>query len=182
MMRLRCVLLVSLFALPPGSTLHAQMRESALSDSEVEKLRDTAAFPADRVTAFIGFLDDRTREIARLSTGTRKPGREDDLHDLIEQFTSVADDLEDNLDDYDKRHADLRKVLPKLLAASERWGTILRSPPENETYTITRKLALEALKDIHDQTAEMIEEQRVWFAAHPPSKEPPRTGNPENTR
>jgi hypothetical protein len=157
----------------PAVPLHAQQRESALSDSEVERLRDTAYDPALRLQAFIGFLDDRTKEVTRLSAGPRKPGREDDLHDLMEQITGVADDLEDNLDDYSQRHADLRKVLPKLLAAGERWSTILRTPPENDTYAISRRLALEALKDIHDEARDMIEEQRAWFAAHPPEKAPP---------
>ena len=52
--------------------------------------------------AFAGILDDRTKAIDKLLAGKRKPGREQDLHDLMEQFSSIADDLEDNLDDYEQ--------------------------------------------------------------------------------
>lgn len=148
-----------------------QRRDSALSDGEIEKLRDTAYYPPERILTFIAFLDQRTREIDRLTTGKRKPGREEDIHDQMEQFTSIADDLDDNLADYSKRHADIRKALPKLVAATERWGTALKSPPDHEAYTVSRKLALETLNDIHESAVALIEEQKAWFLAHPPAKD-----------
>lgn len=167
--RRRMVLYAAALCLPLRA--RPQQRESALSDGEVEKLRDTAYFPSERVLAFIAFLDQRTREIDRLTTGKRKPGREEDLHDQMEQFTSIADDLDDNLEDYGKRHADIRKALPKLVAATERWGTALKSPPDDPTYTVSRKLALETLNDVHETAVTMIEEQKAWFLAHPPAKD-----------
>ena len=151
--------------------IEGQARESALSEAEVEKLRDTAYVPVDRVAAFIAFLDQRTRAIETLMAGRRRPGREEDVHDQMEQFTSIADDLDDNLEDYSKRHADLRKVLPKLVAATERWGTALKSPSEDEAYTVSRKLALETLNDVHESAVKMIEEQKAYFLAHPPGKD-----------
>ncbi len=162
-------LLLAVVALTPIA--RAQEHENALSDAEVEKLRDTAYYPPDRIAAFIDFLDLRTKQIDKLAAGKRQPGREEDIHDLMEQFTSIADDLDDNLDDYSQHHRDIRKALPKLVAATERWGTALRSPPENEAYNVSRKLALETLADIHDAAAKMIDEQKAWFLAHPPAKE-----------
>ena len=166
---LRTLLAGILFPLVPS--LAAQAHESALSDGEVEKLRDTAYFPPERVLAFMAFLDQRTKEIDRLGTGTRRPGREQDIDDQMQQFASIADDLDDNLDEYDKHHRDIRKVLPKLVAAIERWGTALKTPPEHPTYTLARKLALESLNDIHQSALELIESQKAWFLAHPPAKE-----------
>ena len=167
-MRLRLALLCGCL-LVSSPTLHAQ-REQALSDGEVEKLRDTAASAPDRVLVFVGFLDQRIDRIAKLTAGKRVPGREDDVHELMEQTTSILDDLEDNLDDYSKRHWDIRKALPKLVAATERWGTELKTPPENEAYSVSRKLALESLADVHEAAVRMIEEQKAWFAAHPPAR------------
>ena len=160
-------------------TTYAQVHENALSDGEVEKLRDTAYYPADRVLAFIDFLNQRTKQIDKLTNGKRQPGREEDIHDLMEQWTSIADDLDDNLGDYGQHHRDLRKILPKLVAASERWGTVLRTPPEHEAYNVARKLALETLTDIHEHATALIDEQKAWFLAHPPPKDngtkaPPR--------
>ncbi len=156
--------------------LHAQQHESALSDGEVEKLRATAADWPERILAFTEFLNQRASRIEKLTAGKRVPGREEDLHDLIEQFTSILDDLQDNLDDYSQRHRDIRKALPKLVSATERWGTTLRTPVENEAYSVSRKLALESLQDVHESAVKMIDEQKSWFAAHPPVKEP--SGNP----
>lgn len=151
--------------------LHAQAHESALSDGEVEKLRDAAAEPADRVMVFVALLDSRTTRIDKLSAGRRLPGREEDLHELMTQFTSIAEDLGDNLDDYGTRHRDIRKTLPRLIAATERWGTALRTPPEHEEYSLSRKLALEALTDLKQAAVALVEEQKAWFLAHPPEKE-----------
>lgn len=162
-----CLFLVVFLA----HSLRAQQRESALSDAEVDKLRDTAYYPPDRISAFIDFLDQRTRQIDKLSAGKRQPGRDQDIHDLMEQFTSIAEDLEDNLDDYSQHHRDIRKVLPKVLAAVERWGTSIRTPPDNEAYKIARKFALETLADIHESATRMVEEQKAWFLAHPPPKD-----------
>ena len=151
--------------------LHAQQDGSALSEGEVEQLRDSAYYPNDRVLVFIKLLDSRVKRIQDKNTGPRHPGREQDTHDLLEQFTSIADELDDNLDDYGPHHRDVRKSLPKLIEATERWATAIKSPPENEAYNVSRKLALEAIRDIRESATELIEDQKAWFAAHPPTKE-----------
>jgi hypothetical protein len=173
-------LLVGLCATLMVGIGQAQRRVSTLTEGEVEKLRDAAYFPADRVMVFVGFLDQRTKQMDRLTMGRRQPGREEDLHDLMEQFTSIADDFQDNLDDYNQHHRDVRKTLPKVVAATERWGTALRTPPEHPTYTVSRKLALEALVDIHQTAVKMLEDQRAWFLAHPPAKDDGKQSTPRS--
>ena len=168
----RAAALLLVFALTLPVALHAQRsRDSALSEGEVEKLRDAAYVPSDRVAVFIGFLDTRTKSIQDLFAHPRRPGREEDAHDLFEQITAIADELDDNLDDYAHRHQDIRKALPKLLQATERWSSELKTPPANEAYNVSRKLALESLDDIRETATRLIEDQKAWFAAHPPSKE-----------
>jgi hypothetical protein len=152
-------------------SLHAQRESPALSDAEIEQLRDSAYVANDRVLVFVKILDERSKSIQTATTGPRKPGREQDLHDFMEQFTSIADELDDNLDEYGPGHRDMRKALPKLLAATERWATILKSPPDNDAYNVSRKLSLEAIRDIREESTKLIEDQRTWFAAHPPSRE-----------
>jgi hypothetical protein len=169
----RLLSLLALLLVFAAPTIHAQVndRDSALSDGEVEKLRESAPIFDQRVLIFSGFLDDRTRAILALTNGRKKPGRDEDIHDLMEQFTSIADDLEDNLADYGPRHRDLRKALPKVLAATERWQSALKTPPDNQAYEVSRKLALEAVGDLRDDVTRLIDEQKAWFLAHPPNKE-----------
>ena len=167
MLRRICLALI-LLALHP---LHAQSSDNSLSEGEVEQLRDSAYVPRDRVLVFVKFLDDRSSAIHELFAHPRRPGREQDMHDLLEQFTSIANELEDNLDDYSTRHSDIRKSLPKLIEATDRWSSNIKSPPDNEAYNVSRKLALEAIRDLRQDATELVESQRTWFAAHPPAKE-----------
>jgi hypothetical protein len=165
----RLSLVLLLLSLAPS--VPAQRTDASLSDGEVEQLREVAYYPNDRVLVFIKLLDTRNKSIQDLFATPRKPGREQDTHDLLEQFTAIADELNDNLDDYGPRHRDIRKALPKLVEATERWSSNLKAPPDNETYNVSRRLALEAVRDLHDQATQLIEEQKAWFLAHPPPKE-----------
>jgi len=172
-MYLLCVTF-ALFLLQPA--IHAQSNDHSLSSAEIEKMRDTAYYPNQRVELFIKLLDDRAKAIDDLFAHPRKPGREQDAHDLLEQFNSIANELEDNLDDYSTRHRDVRKSLPKLIDATERWSSAIKTPPDDQAYNVSRRLALEAIRDIHDDTADLITEQKTWFAAHPPPKEDKNNG------
>lgn len=169
MLRYLCLALILLVLHPP---LRAQSGDDhSLSEAEVEQLRDSAYVPRDRVIVFIRFLDDRTNAIHDLFAKPRRPGREQDMHDLLEQFTAIANELEDNLDDYSTRHSDIRKSLPKLIDATDRWASAVKSPPDNDAYNVSRKLALEAIRDLRQDSTELIANQKTWFAAHPPAKE-----------
>ena len=177
-MKFRLLVLSALF-LMPSLRIGAQAREPSLSDSEIDKLREVADDPPTRILTFMGFLDDRMKAIDRLETGKRKPGREEDVHDQMEQFTAIAADLDDNLDDYAKRHKDVRNVLPKLIKATERWETALKSPPDDAGYKVSRVLALEALNDVRESARKLLDEQKAYFLLHPPAK-PGGSHHPES--
>ena len=125
-------LTLTLVLLALTTPLFAQRDQSALSEGEIEQLRDSAYIANDRVLVFIKLLDSRVKRIQETNTGPRRPGREQDTHDLLEQFTAIADELDDNLDDYGPHHRDIRKALPKLVEATERWSTAIKTPPDNE--------------------------------------------------
>jgi len=150
--------------------LHAQPT-STLSDTEVEQVREARYYPSQCILLFIKFLDLRVQELQDLYAHPRRPGREQDTHDLIEQFTAIADELSDNLDDYAPRHADLRKVLPKVLDGDDRWASALRTLPDNDAYNVSCKIALESLRDLRESTNELVPQQDAWFKAHPPAKQ-----------
>ena len=153
--------------------LRAQNADSAMSEAEIDELREAAYTPVDRIAVFIKLLDTRATAIQTLVAKPRRPGREEDLHDLFQQFASICDELNDNLDDYGPRHRDLRKQLPKLVQATDRWATALRSPAESDVYKVARTLALEGVDDARTEAAKLVDEQKAWFAAHPPAKELP---------
>jgi hypothetical protein len=161
----------AIFALLTISPLRAQPPQSTLSDAEVEQVRQARYYPSDCVLLYVKFLDLRMKEIQDLFAKPRRPGREQDTHDLFEQFTALTDELSDNLDDYGPRHADLRKALPKILDATERWSSALKAPPDNEAYSVSRKIALESIRDLRESATELTVDPATWFKAHPPAKE-----------
>ncbi|HVG26333.1 MAG TPA: hypothetical protein VM865_01915 [Acidobacteriaceae bacterium] len=156
-----------LLALSTASRLRAQGREDVLSAKEVDALRDAAYIPMDRVLAFEKILNSREHDIEQLLARPHRPGFGQDMHDLLDQFGAIADEFNDNLDDYSHKHRDIRKVLPKLIQFTERWSTTLRAPTDDEAYNIVRRIALDAVKDMREIATTMQTEQAEYFKAHP---------------
>lgn len=138
-----------------------------MSQKEIEALRDAAYIPNERVMTYVKILNTREQEITDLLAKPRRPGFNQDMHDLLDQFAAIADEFNDNLDEYQSRHRDIRKSLPKLVTSIERWSTTLRAPADDQTYNIVRKMALDSLKDMRDTATSLQTEQAAYFKAHP---------------
>ena len=161
------LLLLCVLALLPHPAL-AKAPDDALSQKEVDTLRDTAFTPPDRVLAFAQFLNDREKGIATLIAKRR--GHTDyggDMHDALDQFGAIVSELNDNLDDYARLHRDIRKVLPKLLAASDHWIATLNGATHIDAYNVVRRIALDNLKDTRELTQTTQTELDAYFKAHP---------------
>lgn len=166
MIRLFALAALSVALLAPANLL-AQGADDALSQKEVESLRDAAYVPTQRMAAFEKILNTRAEAIEQLLARPRRPGFSKDMHDYIDQFAAIADEFNDNLDEYSTKRRDVRKALPKLLSDIERWSSTLRASGNDDAYNIVRRMALDALKDMHDEAAAMQTEQAAYFKAHP---------------
>ena len=138
-----------------------------MSDAEIESLREAAAVPMDRLEAFQKMLDQREHTMNTLVAKPHRPAFASDMHDALEEFGGIADELNDNLDDYTKNMRDVRKVLPKLIAATERWATSLRAAGEDDRYRVVRRIALDTLKDTHDLAVELQDAEVKYAKEHP---------------
>ena len=157
----------------------AQKRSAALSEAEEEQVREAAIDPAHRIAVYQAIIETRVKRIQAVLANTRAQGRREDFQQNMDEITGLLDELQDNLEEYDHVHRDLRKPLPKLLDAMRRWESVLRQPPDNAAYDLTRKLALEATADVRKEAAEILPAQVAYFKAHPPNKEPdPNTIGP----
>lgn len=148
-------------------SLVAQAKDDVLSQREVDDLRDAAFVPGDRLTTFMHILDDREKRIQVLMVKRR--GHTDfagEMHDLLDQFGQVVDELNDNLDEDSHNHRDVRKVLPKLLQATDRWSTTLRSPAEDEAYSVVRRIALDNVKDARELAQALGPDLDAYYKAH----------------
>lgn len=159
-----CVLLGVAFSCGAAG---AQAREGVMSDREVESLRDAAYVPADRITAYEKILDSRSGRVDALLKGRRHVSFSQDLHDLLDQVAAIADELNDNLDEYRARHRDVRKALPRLEGETDRWTRSLEAAPEDPENKVIRRLAVDAVRDVRNQVKEMEPELEAYFTAHP---------------
>ena len=163
------------FAVPLGAVLalgtwqgaSAQAGDDVMSQAEVESLRDTADSPVERIKAYAKILDAREHRLDELLAKPRRPGFVEEMHDALEQFGAIADELNDNLDEYGARHRDVRKALPKLIEDTERWATALRAAGDDQGYKVVRRTALDNVKDMQETAGEMRTQLADYFKEHP---------------
>ena len=175
-----CVVLLAALCFAPLPAF-GQAGDDVLSQREVDSLRDTAFVPLDRVLAFERILNDREKRLDDLLAKRR--GHTDfggDMHDVLDQMGAIADELNDNLDEYNRKHRDVRKALPKLISATERWSSALRAPADDEAYAVVRRIALDNVKDTRELAQTLQTELDAYFRAHPEAEkaEKMRSGDP----
>jgi len=78
--------------------------------------------------------------------------------------TRLSDDLEDNMDNFNDQHEDLRKELKEVVEKSAQWTTVLNEPPPSNQYDFVRKTALESNQSVHDAAVQMIADEEKYFA------------------
>ena len=145
----------------------AQAREGVMSEAEVESLRDAAYVPDDRIAAYEKILDTRAARVDSLLKGRHHVSFDQDLHDLLDQIAAIADELNDNMDEFREQHRDVRKALPKLERETDRWTKSLQASPESPEDKVIRNLALHAVRDLREQVKELGPTLEAYFAAHP---------------
>jgi ABC-type transporter Mla subunit MlaD len=145
-------------------TASAQSRKDPLTDRQIEEVREAGDQPPERIKLFVGYVDDRAKEIDSLSKDSSAQNRALRIHNLLDEFTRLSDDLQDNMDNFDDQHADLRKILKDVVAKTTEWATVLNEPPPHPQYDFMRKSALDANRSAHDGAEHMLADEEKYFA------------------
>jgi hypothetical protein len=150
---------------------HAQRSKDPLTPAQEEQVRNVADQPDERVKLYIKFIEERTDSIHHtvLRPATQHPGI--DIHNYLEEFTRLVDELQDNLDAYDESHSDIRKSLKVLLDHAAKWPAILQQPHDSPEYEFARKTALEAVDSTTQAATALLKSQEEYFSKHKPDKE-----------
>jgi hypothetical protein len=122
-----------------SATCFARGKRDPLTPSEVEQLREQTQEPAKRLKLFVQFAKARLVAIEQMRGDpklTKDRGKQ--LHDLLEDFDYIANELSDNLDMYERQRNDLRKPLKEVIQAYTDWQLRLRTL--KESYTSDPKL------------------------------------------
>ena len=154
-------------------TMMASARKrDPLTEAESDQLREVAMEPYKRIKLMIKFTEARLVAIDQVRVDPKLAAdRGKQIHDLLEDFTSIMDEINDNLDQYEARPLDkdavkqYHKGLKELIEADERFDLRLRTlQSAAETDPITRKEApdfrfvLQDARDALKSNADMARE------------------------
>lgn len=163
---LLCLLLIS--ALFAG----AQRREF-LTDAEVEEMRETADNPPQRIRTMVKFAQARMLVIGQLRSDPRfAKNRGARIHDLLEQFVGIVDELDTNIDSYAEQDIDLRKPLKSVVETDTDFQLKLRTlkdaaaddpkaAAEAQEYAFVLEDAIEAVNGSLANARSVLEEQNA---------------------
>ena len=170
-MRTRALAMVLLLAFVSCCAQAQTRNRDPLTPQEVDQMRDTADFPSKRLELMIGFARARMKSITELRTATKiPPDRPQKIHELLQDFLTLLDEMDDNIDMYGAHKTDMRKGLKLLIEADSEWQLQLRqlqeqSPPEElQQYSFALTNARDGVKDSGQGARETLEEQNKLAA------------------
>ena len=155
----------------------AQDKDDPLTEAQVDKLREVADQPPERIKLYIEFIGQRADAIAEMVGDTRIQNKPPKIRQLLQEYTRLVDELQDNLDNYDEIHADIRKVLKELVPASKKWLDTVNKTPPDSVYDFPRKTAADASESLVDQATKLQTDLDKYFAEQKKEKkEQDKTG------
>jgi hypothetical protein len=157
------------------SVAAAAKRRDPLTEAEADQLRQVAMEPYNRIKLMIKFTEARLTSIDQVRLDPKQAAdRGKQIHDLLEDFTSLMDEINDNLDQYEARTLDkdavkqYHKGLKELIEADGRFDLRLNAlKSASETDPVTKKEApdfrfvlldaIDSLKSNADMAREYME-------------------------
>jgi hypothetical protein len=157
-----CALLATL-------TAGAQRRHDPLNTEEINQLRDAMVEPDQRLKLYVKFTRDRITKLEQMRADPKTTDRARQTHDMLADFLSVYDELNDNVDMYVGRKDDIRKPLKLVIDADIEFQSKLRAlkdaansdAAESKQYEFLLSNAIETVDtsaDDHRSTVTEVEE------------------------
>jgi chromosome segregation ATPase len=109
------------------STAWAQRRGDPLNPLEEDQLRDAAQDPAERLKLYIVFARARLTSLEQMRADPKVTDRAQQTRDRLQNLLDVYDELNDNIDTFVERKADLRKPLKAVIEADTEFQAKLRA-------------------------------------------------------
>ena len=151
------------FLAPVGAA--AQHRDP-LNEKEIDEMRESADWPDKRLELMTRFARARMASIEQLRADAKATkDRPTQIHELLQDFTSLLDEIDDNIDMYGSHKTDMRKGLKLVIEADSEWQLQLRklkeqSPPEElKQYSFVLTNAMDAAKDTGDSARKELQDQ-----------------------
>lgn len=167
-----CALAICSFA---GASLPAFAQErEPLNNNEIDELREAAQEPVKRLRLYVTFSGARLIDIDSLQGKNNVQDRGQQIHDLLQDFSTLIDEMDDNIDEYARRAQDMRKILPEVIKAETDYQTRLRTLQQTTTndpkaaeefraYNFALQDAMEAVRGSIDDAQKTLADQIEQF-------------------
>ena len=153
------------------SSLWAQRRRDPLNPVEQDQLRDAAQEPSERLKLYIEFSRTRLTSLEQMRADPKVTDRAQQTRDRLQDFLDVYDELNDNVDTFVQRKADLRKPLKTLIEADTEFQARLRAlkssadanKDEAKQYDFLLTSVLETIDSSAQDHRQLLSEQEEAF-------------------
>jgi chromosome segregation ATPase len=149
----------------------AQTRREPLNPVEIDKLRDAAQEPEARLKLYVQFARERLDALEQLRADPKVTDQAQQTHDKLQNFLDVYDELNDNIDTFVDRKADLRKPLKMVIEADTEFQAKLRAiksalhanPGDAQKYQFLLDSAVDAVDGGAQDHRRLLGEQEETF-------------------
>jgi hypothetical protein len=159
------------FSMLIAAPLAAQKeKREPLTQAQHDQIAEAGIDPVARVGLYVKFIDDHSDTIKGLITRAHTTARIQRLNGELKDFAALIDELDDNLDVYSERKADIRKSLKGLNDGIARWQAVLHALPSEPGFELSLKEAFDSIGDLSDSAKQITTDQEAYFKAHPDEK------------
>jgi len=164
-MKLYAVTLVAFMAF--AQIARANPRRDVLTPAEIDQLRDAAQQPELRLKLYLKFSRQRLDAVDQARTDLKITNHGEEIHERLQDFLDLYDELNENIDTYADRTADIRKVLKTIIEADTEFQAKLRAlrdasatkPEDAKQYEFILTNALETLDASVEDHRQLLSEQ-----------------------
>jgi hypothetical protein len=159
-----CSLLVlTLLVLVPPAL--AQRESDPLTQPEIDQLRDAALEPEKRLKLYVDFARARLVSLEQMRNDPKATDRGPKTHALLQDFLTIYDELDDNIDNFESRKDDLRKALKLVIEGDTEFQAKLRALRDSASATPAEAKQYEfILSDAIDTVDSGAEDHRQLLA------------------
>jgi hypothetical protein len=149
----------------------AQRRSDPLTSEEVDQLRETAVEPEKRMKLYVDFARARLVKLEQMRGDPKVTDRPHQTHNMLEEFLTVYNEMNDNLENFEGRNADLRKALKAVIEGDTEFQAKLRalkadprtSKQEATEYEFILSSTVETVDSSTDDHRKLlVEEEETW--------------------
>ena len=153
------------------TSARAQHGRDPLNQLEIDQLRDASWNPDQRLKLYATFARARLEALEQARKDPKVTDRSQQVHDRLQDFLDVYDELNENIDTYVDRKSDLRKALKPVIELDTEFQAKLRAlkdsadsgKQETQSYQFLLTNALETVDaSAQDHRQLLKDEEEEW--------------------